>query len=210
MDIGKTLYVKDRKDWRQWLASHFASEKEIWLIYPAKNSGKERIQYNDAVEEALSFGWIDSIVKRIDESSSAQRFSPRKPGTGYSQSNRERLRWLLKNGMVHPSIRKSVEKVLKTEFIFPPDILKAIKENKKAWENFQNFSPAYQRIRIAYIEGSRNRPDEFKKRLNNLIKKSARNKIIGFGGIEKYYPECNFLNADMEKDKMTYHEPRKH
>ena len=76
MDIGKTLYVKDRKEWREWLESNFTREKEIWLVYPAVNSGKSRISYNDAVEEALDFGWIDSTVKRLDENSSASVFHP--------------------------------------------------------------------------------------------------------------------------------------
>jgi uncharacterized protein YdeI (YjbR/CyaY-like superfamily) len=187
MDIGKTLYVKDKKDWRTWLLTNFNKEKEIWLVYPSKDSGKPRMQYNDAVEEALSFGWIDSTVKHLDEHSSAQRFSPRNPNSGYSQSNKERLNRLYKEGRLHPSIRESVEKVLKTDFVFPPDILKAVKENKKAWEHYQNFSPAYQRIRIAYIDGARNRPGEFKKRLNNFIRKAEQNTLIGFGGIEKYY-----------------------
>jgi uncharacterized protein YdeI (YjbR/CyaY-like superfamily) len=187
MDIGKTLYISDRKDWHEWLEANFNTEKGIWLIYPAKASGKPRIQYNDAVEEALSFGWIDSTVKRNDDHSSAQRFSPRNPASEYSQANKERLRWLFKEGRLHPSMKESVEKVLRTEFVFPLDILKAIRENKKAWENYRTFSPAYRRIRIAYINGARNRPDEFKKRLNNFIKKTEQNKLIGFGGIEKYY-----------------------
>jgi uncharacterized protein YdeI (YjbR/CyaY-like superfamily) len=187
MDIGKILYVSDRKDWRNWLAANFNREKEIWLIYPAKDSNKPRIQYNDAVEEALSFGWIDSIVKRNDGHSSAQRFSPRNLASEYSQANKERLKWLVKEGRLHPSMKESVEKALRTEFVFPPDILKAIKKNKKAWENYQNFSPAYRRIRIAYINGACKRPDEFEKRLNNFIKKSEQNILIGFGGIEKYY-----------------------
>lgn len=187
MDIGKTLYVKDRKEWREWLAANFNTEKEIWLVYPAKRSGKPRIEYNDAVEEALSFGWIDSTVKRLGENSSVQRFSPRNPDSRFSQSNKERLKWLLKHRMIHPSIRESVEKALQTEYVFPPDILEAIKGNKKAWENYQTFSEAYRRIRIAYIDGARSRPVEFKKRLNNFVKKSEQNKLIGFGGIEKYY-----------------------
>ena len=187
MNIGKTLYVRNRKDWHEWLEANFKTEKEIWLIYPAKDSGKPRIQYNDAVEEALSFGWIDSTVKRIDEYSSAQRFSPRNPDSDYSQANKERLKWLVNEGKLHPSVQESVKKVLRTEFVFPPDILQSIKRNEKAWKNFQKFSPAYQRIRIAYIDGARNRPDEFKKRLNNFIKKSEQNKLIGFGGIEKHY-----------------------
>ena len=187
MKIGKTLYVKERQEWREWLAANFNTEKEIWLIYPAKDSGKPRIEYNDAVEEALSFGWIDSTVKGLNDTSSAQRFSPRNPESRYSQSNKERLKWLMQHGMIHPSIRKSVEKALNEEFVFPADIVKALKENKIAWQNYKNFSEAYRRIRIAYIEGARDRPDEFKKRLNNFIRKSEQNKVIGFGGIEKYY-----------------------
>lgn len=186
MDIRQTLYVKDRKAWREWLEANFQTQKEIWLIYPSKESGKPRIGYNDAVEEALSFGWIDSIVKRNDEHSSVQRFTPRNPNSGYSQSNKERLRWLLKEGRVHPSIRESVGKALK-EYIFPPDILAAIKKNTNAWENYQNFSAGYRRIRIAYIDGARSRPAEFDKRLNNFIKQTEQNRLIGFGGIEKYY-----------------------
>jgi uncharacterized protein YdeI (YjbR/CyaY-like superfamily) len=187
MDIGKTLYISDRKVWHEWLGTNFSTEKEIWLIYPDKHTGEKRLQYNDAVEEALSFGWIDSTVKRNDEHSSAQRFSPRKPDSEYSQANKERLRWLVKEGKLHTSMKESVVKALKKEFVFPPDILKAIKENKKAWKNYMDFSPSYRRIRIAYINGARNRPDEFKKRLNNFIKKAEQNKLIGFGGIEKHY-----------------------
>jgi len=164
MNIGKTLYIINKKDWHEWLEANFNTEKEIWLIYPATDSGKPRIQYNEAVEEALSFGWVDSIVKRKDEHSSAQRFSPRNPDSEYSQANKERLKWLVKEGKLHTSIKESVEKVLITEFLSPPDILKAIKENPKAWKNYLNFSPAYQRIRIAYINSARNRTEEFKKR----------------------------------------------
>ena len=84
-------------------------------------------------------------------------------------------------------MRESVEQVLSSEFVFPPDIIDAIKQNSLAWQNYRNFSPSYRRIRIAYIDGARDRPDEFKKRLNNFIKKSEKNQMIGFGGIEKYY-----------------------
>ena len=187
MDIGKTFYTHDRNTWRRWLEANFDKEKEIWLIYPSEELGKPRIPYNDAVEEALCFGWIDSNVKRLDEYSSAQRFSPRNPNSEYSQANKERLKWLMKEGKVHFSMQAAVQRALEKEFSFSVDILDAIKENRKAWENYQNFSPAYQRIRIAYIEGARNRPNEFKRRLNSFIKMSEQNKLIGFGGIEKYY-----------------------
>ena len=187
MNITKTLYVTTVTEWHDWLAANFDKEKDIWLVFPSKESGNPRIPYNDSVEVALSFGWIDSQVKHLDEHSSAQRFTPRKPGSEYSQANKERLKLLVKEGSLHPSLKEAVARVLQSEFVFPDDILKTIKENKKAWENYKQFSPSYRRIRIAYIDGARNRPEEFRKRLNNFIKKTEQNKVIGFGGIEKYY-----------------------
>jgi len=187
MNIGKTIYVTDRQTWRKWLAENYDKEKEIWLIYPKKASGKPRILYNDAVEEALSFGWIDSTAKRVDENSYAQRFSPRTPKTPYSETNKTRLRSLMKQDLVLPSLKATVQDILDDKFVMPSDILEEIKKNKQAWINFQKFSPQYKKIRIAYIEGARNRPNEFKKRLNHFIKMAEKNKQFGFGGIEKYY-----------------------
>lgn len=187
MKIGETLYVTNREDWRAWLEQNFNKERETWLVFPHKSSGKPRLPYNDAVEEALCFGWIDSIVKNWDEKSSIQRFSPRNPNSSFSQPNKERLRWLLQQKMLHPTMQDLAEKVLKEKFVFPADIIKAIKDDRAVWENYQKFSPAYRRIRVAYIDAARKRPEEFKKRLANFIKKTRENKQIGFGGIEKYY-----------------------
>jgi uncharacterized protein YdeI (YjbR/CyaY-like superfamily) len=187
MKIGKTLHVQDRKEWRAWLKDNFQKEKEIWLVYPHKASGKQRISYNDAVEEALCFGWIDSIAKSFDAHSSAQRFSPRKLNSNWSQPNRERLRWLMKEGKIHASVRESVAKVLKEKFVFPADIINEIRKHPLAWKHYQKFSPGYKRIRVTFINGARERPDEFKKRLHNFIKLTEQNKQIGYGGIEKYY-----------------------
>ena len=187
MEIGKTIYVTKRSEWRAWLDQRFDSESEIWLLFPNKSTGKPRLVYNDAVEEALCFGWIDSIIKSYDENTAAQRFSPRNPKSGYSQTNRERLRWLHERDMIHPSLVPQIENMLKEPFVFPDDIIEAIKDNKQAWSHYQTFSPAYKRIRVAYIETARDRPDEFEKRLANFIKKSEQGKRIGYGGIEKYY-----------------------
>jgi uncharacterized protein YdeI (YjbR/CyaY-like superfamily) len=187
MKISKTLYVTDRKAWREWLAEHYDSEKEVWLLYAKKASGKPRIPYNDAVEEALCFGWIDSTAKRIDDVFYAQRFSPRNPRSGYSQANKERLAKLLQQGKVIESVRATLGDTFDTEFVAASDILKEIEANKTAWENYQKFSLEYRRIRIAFIEGARKRPKEFKKRLNYFIKMTEANKQFGFGGIEKYY-----------------------
>lgn len=187
MDISQTLYVTDRKEWRDWLKTHYKTEKEIWLVYPRKATGKARITYNDAVEEALCFGWIDSIAKKLDEEQTAQRFSPRRPKAGYSQANIERLRYLVARKKVIKEVVASLGDLLNKEFVISPDILKAIKANKNAWKHFQAFSDSYIRIRVAFIEGARNRPEEFQKRLRHFIEMTEKNKLFGFGGIEKHY-----------------------
>jgi uncharacterized protein YdeI (YjbR/CyaY-like superfamily) len=186
LDETKLLYVTTRKAWRDWLKRHYKAEKEIYLVYFKKASGKPRIPYNDAVEEALCFGWIDSTIKGIDEDRFAQRFSVRNPKTPYSQANKERLRALVKQGKVVKEVLATL-KLDEEEFTVPPDILGAIKANKKAWKNFKGFSESYRRIRIAFINAARKRPEEFEKRLNYFIHMTEKNKRFGFGGIEKYY-----------------------
>jgi uncharacterized protein YdeI (YjbR/CyaY-like superfamily) len=187
MEITQTLYITQRKDWRDWLKKHHKSAKEIWLVYPKKVTGKSRIEYNDAVEEALCFGWIDSIVKKLDEESTVQRFSPRKPKAKYSQANIERLRTLVSKKRVIKEVAENLKDILNEKFVIPPDILEAIKANKEAGKNFKKFSASYKRIRIAFIDGARKRPAEFKKRLRHFIEMTEKNKMFGFGGIEKHY-----------------------
>jgi uncharacterized protein YdeI (YjbR/CyaY-like superfamily) len=187
MEITKTLHVTNPKDWRNWLKKNYKIEKEIWLVYYKKGTGKPRIEYNDAVEEALCFGWIDSIVKTLDEERTVQRFSPRKPKAKYSQANIERLRSLVAQKKVIKEVADTLGDVLNEEFVIPPDILQAIKANKEAWRNFQKFSDSYKRIRIAFIDGVRNRPEEFKKRLRYFIQMTEKNKMFGFGGIDKHF-----------------------
>ena len=186
MEITRTLYVADREAWRAWLAEHYRTERDVWLVYPRKQTGRPRIPYNDAVEEALCFGWIDSTQKTLDAEHTAQRFTPRRPASGYSQTNKERLHRLLAQGKVIDEVRRTLPDVSADGFRAAPDILRALQENPRAWENFQRYSPSYQRIRIAFVEDARDRPEEFRKRLRNLVDKSAKNRQYGFG-IESYY-----------------------
>ena len=184
----QALYVTNRDDWRKWLEENFETQDDVWLEYPKKKSGKPRILYNDAVEEALCFGWIDTTVKSLDEETSIQRFCKRRKNSTYSQLNKERLKWLFDNGLIHPSVLPTIEPVLEEKFVFPADIVRRLKKNTAAWRNFQKMSASYQRIRVAYIDTARNRPEEFEKRLNNLIKENTANRQIrGFGGSQKYY-----------------------
>ena len=184
----ETKYFTNRQDWRKWLENNFETRDDIWLEYPKKETGKKRILYNDAVEEALCFGWIDTTVKSLNKETTIQRFCKRRNNSSYSQANKERLKWLLENGLIHRSVFEDIEKVTKEKFVFSRDIVEELKTDKNTWENFQKMSEPYKRIRIAYIESARKRPEEFEKRLNNFIDKTKENKMIkGFGGIEKYY-----------------------
>ena len=182
MNIGQTLYVTNRRQWRSWLTKNHNKAKEIWLIYYRKSSNKPRIPYNDAVEEALCHGWIDGIVKRVDDERFAQRFTPRSPKSVLSEMNKERIRRLIKAKMMKPIGLKAVSHAFdeSEKFIIPKDILKALKENKKAWKNFQDFPEGYRRVRIGFIEGTRKHGKKvFQKSLQNFIRMTERNKKFG-------------------------------
>jgi uncharacterized protein YdeI (YjbR/CyaY-like superfamily) len=94
VDISATLYVRDRPEWRAWLEQNHASKDEVWLRYYKKHTGKPSVPYHDAVEEALCFGWIDSTVRSIDTEAYAQRFTPRRAKSKWSETNKERVRRL--------------------------------------------------------------------------------------------------------------------
>lgn len=188
MKITETVYFSERKQWRQFLAENHDKLTEIWLIYPQKGSDEPGILYNDAVEEALCFGWIDSTIKYLDPLHRAQRFTPRRKGSSYSRANIERLIWLDGQNMLIPEVRTQVSRLIETPYVFPEDILEQLRKDEEVWKNYQGFSEPYRRIRIAYIEDARQRPEQFEKRLRNFMEKTRKNQLIrGYGGIEKYY-----------------------
>ena len=184
----ETFYTSDRSVWRTYLAEHFETSSEIWFVFPMKESGEDALPYNDAVEEALCFGWIDSINKHLDSLHCIRRFTPRKKDSPYSQPNIERLKWLDERNLIHPSVRESVLPIIRAPFVFPKDIIAALRKDKTVWGNYLKFSDPYKRIRIAYIDAARKRPEEFGKRLASFIDKTRNGKLImGYGGIDKYY-----------------------
>lgn len=169
-----------------WLSKNYKKEPEIWLIFYRKETGKARISYDDSVLEALCFGWIDSIVKKVDDESFAQRFSPRKSTSELSQMNKERIRQLIKERKMTKAGLAALAHVYDPQkdndetFVIPSEISRALKKEKNAWENFQKMSSSYQRIRIAYIESrKRHRPEMYKKALDYLVRMTAQNKRIG-------------------------------
>ena len=182
------LRCADRAEWRAWLAAHFESESEIWFVFPNVASGEVGVSYNDAVEEALCFGWIDGQAGTLDETHQLRRFTPRRKGSAYSQPNIERLILLDREGLIHPKVRPMVAEVIAAPFVYPEDILAEIRRDEVAWENYLSFSESYRRIRIAYIDAARKRPEEYRKRLKSFIEKTRANKkIVGYGGVDKYY-----------------------
>jgi uncharacterized protein YdeI (YjbR/CyaY-like superfamily) len=187
MNVGKTFYAKTRREWRAWLAKHHQTAPEIWLIYYKKHSGKPRIPYNDAVEEALCYGWIDSILKPIDARRYAQRFSPRRPTSRLSELNRERLRRLIAAGRVTKAGLERVRHVFdhekdtkpKLKWDIPADILRRLKRDSTTWQHFQRFPEAYRRVRIGWIAAARHRREIFEQRLGFFLKMTRANKRFG-------------------------------
>lgn len=102
----RTIYAKDRKEWRKWLEKNHEKRDEIWLIKYKKASGIKCVSYDESVEEALCFGWIDSLQKKRDKDSSVQRFSPRKPKSNWSESNRIRVKRLIHQGLMTEAGKK--------------------------------------------------------------------------------------------------------
>ncbi len=172
MEVGETLYVSTQQEWRTWLKKHWDQSDEIWLVSYRKATGKPFLPYDLAVKEALCVGWIDSTRKSLDEDRYAQRFTPRRAGSGYSQTNLER-----DLGDVRPE-----------DFEIPDDIAAALEANADAWANWMDFTPAYRRIRAAYVVWARDRGEEFEKRLRTLVERTAKGRQFGYR-IEEFYTE---------------------
>ncbi len=188
IDPSPLLEVSKRSEWRAWLRQNYKTARVVWLVFYKKHTGRPRVAYNDAVEEALAFGWIDSTAVKVDEDRYAQRFTPRRPKSPYSPSNVARLRAMAAKGKIIPEVLAKVKPLLvEKPPVVPPDILAALKADREIWKNFRAFSDSYKRIRVGYIEGARDRPAEFAKRLKNFLKATKANRIIGFGGIQKHY-----------------------
>jgi uncharacterized protein YdeI (YjbR/CyaY-like superfamily) len=112
----KTFYAPDRKSWRRWLTKNHHKEPEIWLVYYKKSAGLPTIPYEDAVEEALCFGWIDSMERSLDENRYAGRFSPRRPDSNWSESNRSRVKRLIAMGEMTEAGMRVIPDDLQTNY----------------------------------------------------------------------------------------------
>jgi uncharacterized protein YdeI (YjbR/CyaY-like superfamily) len=185
METRKTLYVATREEWRAWLAKHGQSETEVWLIYYKKDSSGPRIPYDDAVEEALCFGWVDSIVKTIDDEKFAQKFTPRRDWSRWSDINKRRLRKLIREGRMTEAGRAQVDPAIlseeppakqgKGDADIPRFVQQALKANATAWENFQNLAPSLRKAYLRWITEPK-KEETRERRLRETVSRLERSK----------------------------------
>ncbi len=189
MKITEKLHVTNRDDWRAWLRKNYDTKKEVWLIYYKRHTGKPRIPYDGAVEEALCFGWIDSLVKKIDDEKFAQKFTPRKGKSKWSEANKKRARKMIKEGkMTKAGLAKIREAKsngewfktapVKKELVIPAYIKKAFATNEKALDNFNNLANGYKRQLVGWITSAK-RGETRKRRLTEAIRLLEQNKKLG-------------------------------
>ena len=190
MKFNKLLTVKNKEEWRLWLESHHASENEVWLVYFKPASGRKGIGYEESVEEALCFGWIDSLIQRIDEDKYARKFNLRRMGSYWSDSNKKRMEKLIKSGRMtavglatyDPNARESsnefAQSVRRGDVPIPMDIHKAIRANAKAWKFFSQLPPSQQRQASSWIASAK-KEETRQKRLQEAIETFAQGKRLG-------------------------------
>ncbi len=187
--VMKKLYVTNRDEWRDWLSRHHTSEKEIWLIFYKKETSKPTIPYEIAVEEALCFGWIDSIIRKIDSKKYARKFTPRKDNSRWSELNRKRANKMIKKGKMTIDGLAKINKAKKTglwdkelrpriPLDIPPEFAKALAHNKKAKENFDKLAPSYRKHYIGWIAIAKH-PETKVKRIKESIALLAKGEKLG-------------------------------
>lgn len=161
---SQTFYARDRAEWRAWLEQHSTVQSEVWLIYYKVDSGQPSISYEDSVLEALCFGWIDSILQRIDGQQHARKFNPRKDWGTWSESNRQRLRKLAQQpGRIRPEILARIPPEVFDETIpgppppgkrpeeMPAWLAETIQASPAAWQTFMHLAPSHQRRYLGWI-----------------------------------------------------------
>lgn len=179
------LYVKNRVEWREWLEVNHSMTKGIWLIYYKKPSGKPRIPYNEAVEEALCYGWIDGKIKRVNDDYYIQWFTPRRPGSRWSKLNMNRAQKLINEGRMRPAGLEAFEETnRKPELIYdiksvnnlpvPDDLMEALKNNIVAYNNFINFPPSSHKLYVLWLTSAK-RAETRQARIAIIVERSEKN-----------------------------------
>jgi len=186
----KTIEVKNRAEWRAWLAANHAKEVQVWLVYYKKKTGKPTIEYSASVEEALCYGWVDSIIKKLDDLKYARKFTPRRENSKWSPSNKKRVEELIRDGVMTEHGLQKVEAakrnsnwdnlIQKPELTFnmPAEFVEALRKNKRAKETFDKLAPTYQKQYLGWIEVAK-LPETREKRIKESIRLLAEGKKLG-------------------------------
>ncbi len=175
----------DRKEWRMWLEENHSSKKEIWVIIHKKKSGKKGLKYQEAVEEAICLGWIDSKMQSIDANRFRLRFSPRRKTSIWSKNNKETAEKMIQAGKMTQAGFRTINEAKrngkwdsayssKVSSTIPSDLAKALKENELAWKNFKKFSNSTKFQYIYWVESAK-RDDTRRKRIIDVVKRAAQN-----------------------------------
>jgi uncharacterized protein YdeI (YjbR/CyaY-like superfamily) len=186
----KIVEVKSRAEWRAWLVANHDKEAEVWLVYYKRGTGIAAIDYEASVEEALCYGWVDSIIKKLDDAKYARKFTPRKDDSKWSPSNKKRVEKLIQEGRMTEYGLQKVEAakrsgrwddpVQKPELSYkmPPEFAQVLEKNKDAKETFENLAPIYQKQYLGWIEVAK-RPETREKRIKESIRLLAEGKKLG-------------------------------
>ncbi|HEX3271072.1 MAG TPA: YdeI/OmpD-associated family protein [Ktedonobacterales bacterium] len=176
------FYARDRQEWRAWLAEHYATAPGVWLIYYKKESGKPRVAYAEAVEEALCFGWIDSRPNALDDERYMQLFSPRKPKSPWSKLNKERVERLIAQGLMAPAGMEKVELAKRNgtweqydaieDLTMPDDLAAALAVNPEAQRHFDTFPPSSKKNIFWWISSAK-KPETRQKRVEETVRLAA-------------------------------------
>jgi uncharacterized protein YdeI (YjbR/CyaY-like superfamily) len=179
------IYAKNRNEWREWLDKNYQISSGIWLVYYKVKSGKESIEYSEAVKEALCFGWIDSKVKSLDEESYMQIFTPRKPKSVWSKLNKQYIEELIEQGLMTEAGLQKI-RIAKEDgswttldgieaLIIPQDLKTALEQNKIASKYFEAFSNSSKKNILFWIESAK-RMETRLKRIEQTVNSAAQNK----------------------------------
>jgi len=180
----KTVDVQNRQAWREWLKEHHDSNSEIWVVFYKRHTGVKGISYDDAVEEALCFGWIDSLIRRLDEERYARKFTPRRAGSKWSTINRRRYANLESRGLLAlPGLKRaptgqSGDSPRPSVSTLPPYIEETLKSDPRAWHFFKQLAPSYRRAYIGWIDSAK-RQETKEKRLREALDLLAAGKKLG-------------------------------
>ena len=182
--ITKLIYFPDRKKWRKWLGKNHAKKKDVWLLYYKAHTGKKRIPYDDAVEEAICFGWIDTTVKKIDDEKYAQRYTPRNPKSSWSETNLMRAGKMINEGKMTKTgfeklgdaLNQKVKK--KNSMPIPKDLKSALRKKPKAFENFMKYTPSHKRHYLWWIEDAK-KTETRERRIKKVVEFALENKKLG-------------------------------